>query len=403
VFILGLWQYLRGHLLISVIGGNLEEFVNLALMRGIFLWDLRRTGDGLVCKIGVGDFPRIRPVVRRSWCKVRILERIGLPFVLHRVRKYRIFYLGALLCALGVYALSSVVWMIRVVGCEHLEESVILDAARKAGVYVGAPKFRVNTEDVQQELVLEIPGLSWAGVKIRGTVVIIEVVEKTQRPKEADPFEPADVISARNGVITEIMVLKGRALVKKGDTVKAGQVLITGSLEPAADGVVQLTRARGEVKARCWYEGYAEAYYNIDTYVRTGNKVRSVGVRFGNNNVIWQSLTDIPYQYYQEEVRTYKAPIWRNIKVPVEVIIVNYYETNRYNILLTPEQAKNQARDMALKKALTCAPPGVERASIWSEVVEQGTHHVGVRVVVETIEEVGVTVPIALPVPGESH
>ena len=37
---LALWNYLRGYVIIYVTGFSVERFINLAVNRGIFIWDI---------------------------------------------------------------------------------------------------------------------------------------------------------------------------------------------------------------------------------------------------------------------------------------------------------------------------------------------------------------------------
>lgn len=58
---------------------------------------------------------------------------------------------------------------------------------------------------------------------MRGTVLEVRVKEMERTPLEYT--DTADIIAADDGVVTEILVLEGEALVQKGDRVKKGDVL----------------------------------------------------------------------------------------------------------------------------------------------------------------------------------
>lgn len=58
------------------------------------------------------------------------------------------------------------------------------------------------------------------GIHIKGTNVIIEIVEADKKPDIIDEKEYCNIITKSDGVITKINVQNGTALVKEGDVVK---------------------------------------------------------------------------------------------------------------------------------------------------------------------------------------
>ena len=61
-------------------------------------------------------------------------------------------------------------------------------------------------------------------------------------PLELEQNTPCDIIASKDGVIEEIILLRGEALVEPGQTVSAGDVLITGRV------VLNLDRPDDEVE-----------------------------------------------------------------------------------------------------------------------------------------------------------
>lgn len=58
------------------------------------------------------------------------------------------------------------------------------------------------------------------GIHIKGTNVIIEIVEADKKPNIIDENEYCNIITESDGIITKINVQNGTALVKVGDVVK---------------------------------------------------------------------------------------------------------------------------------------------------------------------------------------
>ena len=60
---------------------------------------------------------------------------------------------------------------------------------------------------------------------------------------------PANLVAARDGVITMPLVFEGKCLVRAGDIVRAGQILATGLMDTDNNGM-RVTRAAGQVMAK---------------------------------------------------------------------------------------------------------------------------------------------------------
>ena len=92
-------KFIKGYLIIRVTGYSPERFLNLCGRHGIVLWELRNRKTEYEMCISISGFRKLRPLVRKTKTKVVILERHGLPFILHRYRRRKLFAMGALAAA----------------------------------------------------------------------------------------------------------------------------------------------------------------------------------------------------------------------------------------------------------------------------------------------------------------
>jgi len=89
-----LWNYIRGYVIIFVEGYFLEKFVNICTRRQILLWDIQRDRNSkMTLKVSIRGFKMLKPVAKKTGCRVKILEKRGLPFLLNRYRTGKLFYL----------------------------------------------------------------------------------------------------------------------------------------------------------------------------------------------------------------------------------------------------------------------------------------------------------------------
>jgi similar to stage IV sporulation protein len=398
-------NYLYGTVRIKISGAVPERFINLCLARGIFLWGIAKQDDAVFASLRLPDFFRIRPLARRSRSRVEVAGHAGFPFAVKRVTRRKMLVAGAALFFVLLQLLTARIWFVDVSGHKEVPGERITQMAADYGLRPGVAKEGLDIKAVERKMLLALPELSWVGVNITGTRALIEVVEKTL-PRAGDK-SPAHVVAAKDGVITEVIAIAGQAAVKKGDTVKRGDLLIKGFADepaPAADGQTPIItvpakfiRAVGIVKARVWYEGYGEAGLTQEVYRRTGRKAVTVAFRAGGRELALKKAADQPFACYEVEVVHKKLSGGRNSNFAVESIIDIFHElvAERYDI--SAEQARDLARGKALAAVQDRIPEGAQILA--REVVTLNTaepRFVRVKVTVETVEDIGQTMNINL-------
>lgn len=385
-----------GYLLISVRGAAAEKLINLAIRQGIPLWDIRSGKDSALLKTDIDSFFDLRHLAKKTGCRLKIVRKAGLPFVYSRLFRRRGLLYGICFFIITLYVLSSFVLFVGVEGNKHLDDAYVRELAARSGVRPGVLKSNLDKEKIVKQLITLEPGLAWAGVHIRGTRVVIEVVENIKPPVGRD--RPTNLIAAKDGLITDVLVIMGEAKVKPGDTVTRGQILIEGvlrpqPLHPTESGENQgpqpvPVHARGEVKARVWYEGYGEAALTEVTRIRTGRRSQAWTLAVDGQAVLRVGRFAVPYRNY--DVETANAGFSeRIIRFPVEIIIETSYEVDLLERKLTHEQALEIAAGRARTLAELQLPVGVlvEKITV-DELTLEREGFVGVRYIVETVENI---------------
>lgn len=258
---------LRGSVRIVVRGGNLEKLINELAKEGIEIWDVRSLPERkMEMNVQLSDYFSLRPLLKRTGCRMSVKRRSGVPFLLARLWRRKIFIAGFALFIAIIFALSSLVWDIEVQGNENISTEDVLRAAREEGIYPFQWIFRLQKQDkLSAELTRKLAGSSWVGVSRSGTRITIQVVEAT-RPKEQELRSPSHLVSSSDAVITQIYSERGQPQVKKHDRVRKGQVLIAGI--QGNEFVV----AKGEIKGIVWHEYNIEVPLVRKQNVYTGEK-----------------------------------------------------------------------------------------------------------------------------------
>ncbi|MBO8141425.1 MAG: sporulation protein YqfD [Firmicutes bacterium] len=393
------WPVIGGYVIIRAKGGRLEAFINRAVAAGVHLWRLERIAPHLlVARAAAGDFPRLARAARLHGVQLRIVQKAGLPFFLARARRRHGFIVGGALCAALLYGLSQFIWFVRVEGNERLSAEEVLAVAAGAGLRPGVLRDEVRRDIVERRLHLELPQIAWTAVNVRGAVATVRVVERTGL--DVDARGPGHIVSAGDGVVERVTVIRGEALVAPGDTVRQGQPLISGLLSSGSEsyddklarGELPYVRAEGSVRGRVWYRGYGEAplFRTIDE--DTGRVHRLLTVRIGEREWTFGS-PEPPFADVRWERRegAWKRP-W-DVGWTLHVA----HEVRRLREPVAEALAREAAMAAALAQARQQMPVGATVVQEDVQVtIDKEAGVVRASATVEAVQELGRFSPVAI-------
>ena len=98
MFIKILLKYILGYVRITVEGYYIERFINICTTSKILIWNLKREkGVRLYLNIGIKDFFEAVKIAKKLKCKVKITQKRGIPFLVHKYKKRKIFVITFLI------------------------------------------------------------------------------------------------------------------------------------------------------------------------------------------------------------------------------------------------------------------------------------------------------------------
>lgn len=285
-----LWNFLRGYVIINVRGFSAERFINLLAQKGVYVFDIKPMGVYVSMKIGVRGFDKVNYCARKTRCRYKIVEKRGLPFILNKYKKRNILKFGLLFFVISLYVLSSFVWTLEITGNERIKTDEIVAACKDIGLSPGKFKFKIDTKKVSNSLIRRFDEISWIGVNIKGTNASIKIKETIPETEMHDRITPSDIISDKDGVIEKITVDSGAPLVKSGDVVHKGDVLISGELN-----TYEFTELKSTSYTRSLGEVLARVYINIPENISEVEKIKEYtgNISYNRYLVINNSVLDI--------------------------------------------------------------------------------------------------------------
>lgn len=264
-------HYLKGYVKIRLESPMPERFLSLCVHNGIPVWNLRNHQLYYEMELSVPDFFRLNAFRRKTASKIVVLEKHGLPFFLQRSRKRKAFFLGAGVCALLLYICSLFVWDIRVEGNHYNSSDTIRELLETMGVSDGILKTKLDCQEIAAAVRKEFPNVVWVSARLEGTCLTVEIKENQESYREeedgagmtgqgetesisresgkddegsqekqtdasgqdggASQEDAWDLTASRDGTVVRIVTRSGMPLVKEGQEVKSGEILVSGALE----------------------------------------------------------------------------------------------------------------------------------------------------------------------------
>lgn len=396
-------RFLCGYLLVHLSGYGLERFLNLCMKKEIGIQNLSYENEASRFWITVKDFRRLKPLVRKTHVQLRIIGRYGLPFFLYRNRQRKLYLVGVCLFFLLLFAMSNFIWKITIEGNQHYTDDMILSYLSEHDIHYGMLKKKINCDNLEDEIREDFSDIIWVSASISGTKLTVNIRENhVINEEKKQESAPCDLISDKNGTITSIIVRSGKALVKPGEEIIAGQILVSGTVPVLGDSGELIRNyyvpADADICAR------TEAIYTeflpkqTNQNVKTGRKRYGTGLKIGPIFFLWMMPGDQEYSW--QFVRdTKQAVLMKDFYLPIwfEQIIAEEYI--RYDRNWTASELESQKNSIHERKIDNLQKKGVQIIENDVRILDKCSHWeissfftleepVGIRQNINLIEEI---------------
>lgn len=352
------YDYIEGYVIVELKTIHPEKFLNLATKNGIRVWDIIRIDYTTIeFKTNIEDFKRLKHISKKVRAKIKIKRKKGSVFLINKLFRRKLFILGIIIFLATIYFLSNLVWVINIYGNKKITNEKILETLYNRGVKIGSKKSNLNLRQLEDVIKKELGEVSIVNMSFDGVKLNVEIVERTMPPNIITYEQPSDIVAQKDGIVTKIFCYKGTPLIKEGDYVKNGQVLITGDVivlnrENGQPETVKVARALGSVYAKVWYENTQEILLNETKRQRTGNIINNTYYII-NGKKIYTNKHDVKFKIY-DKIENKERVKLQNYELPIEKVEEYYYEITEikqnYNINEAVEIGKKNAESELLKQ-----------------------------------------------------
>ena len=333
-----LLKYILGYVRISVEGYYIERFINICTTSKILIWNLKRVkGVKLFLNVGIKDFYEIIKIAKKLKCKVKIIRKRGMPFIINKYKKRKIFFITLIIITILIGISTNYIWNINIEIEENFEIENIEQDIKDAGLEIGMNKNKIDTQEIINKIRLKRNDVSWIGIELKGTNAIIKIVKAKEAPEIIDEKDYSNIVSNKSGIITKIIAQNGTALVKVGDKVEEGQILINGIMEGKYTGI-RYVHSLGEVEAITKYSKTKKIPLKTTEKVNTGKKETKYKIKINNFQInFYKTLSK--FKFYDTIETEKKFKIFSNLYLPISIIKITNQEFEEIEKQYTVEEA----------------------------------------------------------------
>lgn len=266
-------------------GLEAEEVLNRCAGLNIRFWTVKRTDEYTIrMNIYKKDWEKLCAAAERVNCEaVRVRER-GVPGTMRGLRRRVVLFGGLLAFMISLFWASLHIWQIEVTGNETVSDWEIISALDSIGVGIGSfwPSF--VSDNIRSQALVLLPELSFLTVNVKGSRAEVIVRERTPIPDVFDEDAASDIIAEKPAIITDVRVYNGDSLVTVGQTVAAGDKLVSGAVN-SSFSPIRFEHSRAEIYGRTWYTLTVQKPLEITKKTEKGDTERSIALILGDTRI----------------------------------------------------------------------------------------------------------------------
>ena len=216
------------------------------------------------------------------------------------------------------------------------------------GIYIGSKKDNLKPiSDIKTNIINRTDDISWIWIYIEGSKARVEVSERIIPHKMIEKDIPSDIVALCDGVIENITVKCGDAMVKAGDAVRKGDVLISGKVRAYREGEEEnylYVHSLGDVRAYTIHTDEVEEKLYDEIRTPTGKNKREVTLELFGKKYDFFDEENIEFPDYDIKTDCYELKLPFFGFTGIALTIRNNMEVSVTYREISEETAKERAK-----------------------------------------------------------
>jgi len=302
------------------------------------IYETKEQEEKLFLKIAMEDYKKIK----KFWfVKVKKRDVTGILKWKEKLLSNRVFLISCIFGLITLYLLTHLMVKVEVIHTKKEIRDLLTYSLEERGIKKNTwKKSYQEIEQIKKEILDEYPEkLEWIEIETQGMNYIVRVEERKLESLKEEKTS-CHIVATKDGIVKDMIYSKGEAVVKTNDSVKKGDILISGIIKKDEEekGVVCAT---GEVYGEVWYQVSASIPLNYKEKTQTGKKRWNLKLK---NSYIDDFILKSRLESYKEEKKGV-VNIFGN-----ELSFVIQHETKEEEKTYTEEEAEILAIESSLEK-----------------------------------------------------
>ena len=316
--------------------GSVNRFINKCISNKIYLSNISYIDNNKIsCIINLDDYKKIKRL--NYYSKIKIVSYVGINKVKEMIKNNIFYIIIFILAFILIDIITSYIVDIEVIHSSSSIRKLIYKELDNNNVKKYSFAFDFNELDKIQKNILNNnkDRLEWISITKDGMKYIIRCEErKIKKINKESGYR--NIVAKKDAYITKIISTKGVNLVRSGEYVKKGDVLISGEIK-LYEEVKGDTLATGYV--------YGNVWYNVEVSIpKEENKKEYTGKSRFNININDKIFFKNKYKYFSQE----------NIReIKILGLKIKFYKEKEYGYkkhILSDEEIENLVNDKIKEK-----------------------------------------------------
>ncbi len=315
---------------------NYYTFIKKLQFISVKILDIKYIDDVVYLKIDNDDLEKLQKyLVSYKFKKER---NLGLYHFWDIVKQRHIWVICLVIGLISYFFMTHLVVRINVVHEKREIRELILDELESRGVKILTLKKDYETLDrIKKEILDQYPDkLDWLEIEVEGMVYNVRVEERIITDTNKDE-KICNLVAKKNGMVSNIKISLGEAVVDLNDYVREGDILVSGIIKHN-EVEKRSVCASGEVYATVWYTIDVSIPFYYNEYEKTGKK---------KYNFVWDNKGN-KKRILKKRFADFESSVYPLLKVFQYGF---YLEREEETEKIEKKYSEEEALNMALEKA----------------------------------------------------
>jgi similar to stage IV sporulation protein len=303
----------------------------------INIYNIYEKNNYLYLEVSANDYKEIKKKIVTY--KFKKVKDNGIFHILNIITPLKVISIVLFIVLISIF--KNIIIDIDVIHSSKEIRSIVSNDLEEYGITIGSfKKSFKELESIKEQIINNHKDkIEWLEIENVGMKYIVRIEERIIN-KEESKEEYCNLVARKSGLIESIVSTKGDVLVRNGQYVNKGDILITGAITYNEE-VKQNVCASGSVLAEVWYQTSVSMPLNYQSSTRTGKMRYNLLIKTTKNKYkIFKSRLN---NYETEEVKLFTI-------FNITFYKLKEYEVNIDNLKYSEEEAIKVATNLADEK-----------------------------------------------------